>query len=127
MGQTVNVGVGWEQRGQTAVGRKQSGREKTPHGGMVDGGNRSQGRDQSGTRGRERKTPGFPVPVPLPSRPHFPVPTCTAHNPDVFALYHFRSDFLGLSTFIRRLLSTSRIAAVGTLVPIIFLTVQHDE
>ena len=45
---------------------------KTPYGGMVDGGNRNQLRDGSGTRGRERKTARFLVLVPTTfSRTHF--------------------------------------------------------
>ena len=54
--------------GETAVGRETIGNwadsgtgncrdgNKTPYGGMVNGGNRNRGRDGSGTRGRERKT-----------------------------------------------------------------------
>ena len=59
---------GMETIGQSGTGNSQD-ENTTPYGGMVDGGNRNQGRHGSGTRGRERKTTLFPVPVPYHSRP----------------------------------------------------------
>ena len=58
---------------------------KTRYGGMVDGGNRNQGRERSGSRGRERMSNGFPFP--FPSRPvPFPFPT-TFSRPDLYRAY----------------------------------------
>ena len=65
-----NIGGGNRQRDG-----KQSGREKTPYGGMVDGGNINQRRERSGNCGRERNITRFSVPVPSRSRPDYIFPS----------------------------------------------------
>ena len=61
--------------------------DKTLYGETVHGGNRNQGRERSGNRGRARDViaHGFPFPfppVPCSPRPYFPVPIFTARAPE---------------------------------------------
>ena len=71
------MGSTGQEMGLETVGKKTDsgvvntrGGNKTPCGGTLDGGNRNQGREQSGNRGRRRNITRFPVPVPTTfSRP----------------------------------------------------------
>ena len=68
---TTGQTVGWDTVGNWADSETGNSRDgnKTPYGGMVDGGNRNQVRDGSGIRGREQKTTRVPVPVPYRTVP----------------------------------------------------------
>ena len=69
------TGNSWEEDGQCDG-------NKTTYARMVDGGNRNQGRDGSGTCGREQKATWLPVLVPYPSRLTF-----TASSPEKLKKY----------------------------------------
>ena len=71
--------LGWDGNNLADSGTGNSrGENKAPYGGMVDGGNINQTRDGSGTRGRDRKTTWFPVPVSYRSCPEL-----NARNPEL--------------------------------------------